>query len=106
MAPKSRTQEPRELELVMPTKDVLVPVVCATEVMKPEFSPFSYHLRNTLKAAKVVIDEVRETILKEGEKNPKNSNKLRSRRMVNSGFTKKKNNLTQGSPYYIKIKEK
>jgi len=37
MAPESRTQGPRELERVMPAKDVPVCVVCATEVVKPEF---------------------------------------------------------------------
>jgi len=46
LAPKSRTQGPRELKWVMPAKDVPVCVVCATKAVKPEFWQSSCHLKN------------------------------------------------------------
>jgi len=64
VAPESRTQRLRELEWVMPAKDIPICIVCATEVVGLEFWWFSYHLRNSLKAAEEPIDEVRETTLK------------------------------------------
>jgi len=57
VAPESRTQRLRELEWVMPIKDVSVCVVCATEVVKLEFWRSSYYLRNSLKAVEEVIDK-------------------------------------------------
>ena len=68
MAPESRTQGPRELEWVMPTKDVPVCVVCSTQAVEPDFWRSSYHLRNSLKAAEEAIDAVRESTLRKGEK--------------------------------------
>jgi len=69
VAPESRTQGP-------------VCVVCATKAMEPEFQWSSYHLKNSLKAPEEAIDKVRETTLKDGEKNPKKkkSNELQSGR--------------------------
>jgi len=46
VAPESRTQGPRELEWVSPTKEI---PVYAIDAMEPEFWRSSYHLRNSLK---------------------------------------------------------
>jgi len=56
------------LEWTMPTKDVPVCVVCAIEALEQEFWWYSYNLKNSLKEAEEVIDEVRQTTLKEGKK--------------------------------------
>ena len=56
------------MEWTMPTKDVPVCVVCAIEALEQEFWWYSYNLKNSLKEAEEVIDEVRQTTLKEGKK--------------------------------------
>jgi len=68
VSPESRTQGPRELEWVIPTKNV---PVCDTA--EPMFLRSSYHLGNSLKVAEEAIDEVRETTLKGREKSQENS---------------------------------